>query len=145
VNGNRVPGAIITSKGGNHPYFKVQLGNKYYLYKKAGSVMKGNSTYRDNYIISPKLGIHQGGNHQYEFYTGSLNESIFDDNLLPETFNYDNVEQNVINYINQLKPIGKGNNAVKLKYEEHNAAFTGFSNANYYKVSEQQKNSYDLT
>ena len=145
VNGNRVPGAIITSKGGNHPYFKVQLGNKYYLYKKAGSVMKGNSTYRDNYIISPKLGIHQGGNHQYEFYTGSLNESIFDDNLLPETFNYGNVEQNVINYINQLKPIGKGDNAVKLKYKEHNAAFTGFSNANYYKVSEQQKNSYDLT
>ena len=145
VSGNRVPGAIITSKGGNHPYFKVYVGNKYYLYKKIGSVMKDNSSYRDIYIISPKLGIHQGGNHQYEFYTGSLNESIFDDNLLPETFNYDNVEESVINYINQLKPIGKGDNAVKLKYKEHNASFTGFSTANYYKVSEQQKNSYDLT
>lgn len=145
VSGNRVPGAIITSKGGNHQYFKVYVGNKYYLYKKIGSVMKGNSSYRDIYIISPKLGIHQGGNHQYEFYTGSLNESIFDDNLLPETFNYDNVEESVINYINQLKPIGKGDNAVKLKYKEHNASFTGFSTANYYKVSEQQKNSYDLT
>ena len=145
VSGNRVPGAIITSKGGNHPYFKVYVGNKYYLYKKIGSVMKGNSSYRDIYIISPKLGIHQGGNHQYEFYTGSLNESIFDDNLLPETFNYGNVEESVINYIDQLKPIGKGNNAVKLKYKEHNAAFTGFSTANYYEVSQQQKNSYDLT
>ena len=145
VSGNRVPGAIITSKGGNHPYFKVYVGNKYYLYKKIGSVMKGNSSYRDIYIISPKLGIHQGGNHQYEFYTGSLNESIFDDNLLPETFNYGNVEESVINYIDQLKPIGKGDNAVKLKYKEHNASFTGFSTANYYKVSEQQKNSYDLT
>lgn len=145
VSGNRVPGAIITSKGGNHPYFKVYVGNKYYLYKKIGSVMKGNSSYRDIYIISPKLGIHQGGNHQYEFYTGSLNESIFDDNLLPETFNYGNIEESVINYIDQLKPIGKGNNAVKLKYKEHNAAFTGFSSANYYEVSQQQKNSYDLT
>lgn len=145
VSGNRVPGAIITSKGGNHPYFKVYVGNKYYLYKKIGSVMKGNSSYRDIYIISPKLGIHQGGNHQYEFYTGSLNESIFDDNLLPETFNYGNVEESVINYIDQLKPIGKGNNAVKLKYKEHNAAFTGFSSSNYYEVSQQQKNSYDLT
>lgn len=145
MNGNRVPGSIITSKGGNHPYFKVQLGNKYYLYKKIGSVMKGNSVYRDIYIISPKLGIHQGGNHQYEFYTGSLNESIFDDNLLPETFSYSNVEANVINYINQLRPIGKGDKAVKLKYKEHNAAFTGFSSANYYEVSQQQKNSYDLT
>lgn len=145
VNGNRIPGAIITSKGGNHPYFKIHVGNKYYLYKKIGSVMKGKSIYRDIYVISPKLGIHQGGNHQYEFYTGSLNESIFDDNLLPETFNYSNVEANVINYINQLSPIGKGDNAVKLKYKEHNAAFTGFSNANYYQVSEQQKNSYNLT
>lgn len=145
VNGNKVPGAIITAKGGNHPYLKVNIGRQYYLYKKVGNVMKGNSSSHDVYIISPKLGIHQGGVHQYEFYAGALNESIFGDNLLPETFNYNNIEQQVINYINQLRPVGKGNNKVKLQYKPYNAAFTGFSNANYYQVSAQQKSSYDLT
>ena len=74
------------------------------MYKKVGGITKidpskNKEVTHDVYIIAPKLGIHRGNIHQYEFVSGSNNASIYDDNLLPDVFSEDKLLADVDNYV----------------------------------------------
>lgn len=145
INGSRVPGAIITSKGGNNVYIKIKIKNNTYIYKKIGSIYKNEKESHSVYAITPKLGISADGVNQYELVSGSTGSSLFGSNMLPDSVNYNAVIQSVRQFV------ALHNEAIKNKKKAKPIRFViGDSIAilspyNYYKVSSVQENSWNLT
>ena len=145
MNGGRVPGAIITSKGGNNAYIKIKLKNNTYIYKKIGSIYKNEKESHSVYAITPKLGISADGVNQYELVSGSAGSSLFGSNMLPDSVNYESVVQSIQQFV------AFHNEAVKSKKKAKPIKFvigdniTMLSPYNYYKVSSVQESSWNLT
>lgn len=100
----KVDGLIIGQYIGSSPYIKVQRGRDYYLYKRIGFITRGTKEQYDVFAIVPKLGVHEGSIHQYEFSRSNGRVSIFEKNDLPSAFKLDNLLYNLNNYIdNQNK------------------------------------------
>ena len=103
----------------NKPYLKVQIGGETFLYRKElyfvtrdGKEIKydertgeelGNKWY--TYILTEKLGIHNKNLHQYELFASAYNESIFDQNKLPEKFNLDDVLVEMETFMNKSQEV----------------------------------------
>lgn len=145
INGARVPGGIITSKGGNNAYIKIKIKNNTYIYKKIGSIYKNEKESHSVYAITPKLGISADGVNQYELVSGSAGSSLFGSNMLPDSVNYESVVQSIQQFV------AFHNEAVKSKKKAKPIKFvigdniTMLSPYNYYKVSSVQENSWNLT
>ena len=100
----KVDGLIIGQYIGSSPYIKVQRGRDHYLYKRIGFITRGTKEQYDVFAIVPKLGVHEGSIHQYEFSRSNGQVSIFEKNDLPSAFKLDNLLYNLNNYIdNQNK------------------------------------------
>lgn len=100
----KVNGLIIGQYIGSSPYIKVQRGRDHYLYKRIGFITRGTKEQYDVFAIVPKLGVHEGSIHQYEFSRSNGQVSIFEKNDLPSAFKLDNLLYNLNNYIdNQNK------------------------------------------
>ena len=143
LGGEKVAGVIITAKSGNHPYIKVNYGKEVYIYKKSGSIIRGEKKSHDVYIIAPKLGIHSGGVHQYEFLSGSSGTSLYGKNMLPETFKFYELEKAAHDYISSQQPTKKRPDPYI--YTSTYSAFTGFNDYNYYQQTKVEKESWNLT
>lgn len=120
-NKNRFSGVIFTAHA-NSPYFKIVKNKETVLYKRIGTVKRSNDESADVevkgkskknnkknnkkslrpvqvYVAVPKLGMHSGSNHQYEFMYGSLEESVFTfENALPKAFS----PENTLNVIDKV-------------------------------------------
>lgn len=87
-----VHGIFLSKAIGDSPYVKVQYGDDYYLYKNIGYVTESGemvnpiSTAWQVYAIVPKLGLHSGSIHQYEFSETGSSSSIYSENNLDEKF-----------------------------------------------------------
>ena len=91
VVGNRFVHGIIVTSNFKDKYVKVEEGGQFYLYKRVGfiryrSAAQDNSTPLSVYKLIPKLGIHRGSNHYYEFFSGSEYGSVFEENRLDSAF-----------------------------------------------------------
>ena len=90
TNGRLVHGIIVTSNF-KDKYVKVNEGGEFYLYKRVGFIrfrsgIQDSSTPLAVYKLIPKLGIHRGSNHYYEFFSGTEYGSIFEQNKLSSNF-----------------------------------------------------------
>jgi len=77
-----VHGVIVTSRFKDSKYVTIQKGKETYLYKQVG-IIKYKSAVQDSntglqvYKLIPKLGVHDGGTHYYEFFGGDQLTSLF--------------------------------------------------------------------
>ena len=104
INRQRVYPAILT-KLADSQYIKIRKPNgDVYLYKRVGSINKSDSKGKgiNVYIIAPKLGLHEGRIHYYEFAADKRN-SMFVENDLPQTFKPENVLNIIQDYISQYE------------------------------------------
>ena len=150
-HGNKVSGIIITTTAGNHPYIKVVKNGTTYLYKKVGGITKidpskNKEVTHDVYIIAPKLGIHRGNIHQYEFVSGSNNASIYDDNLLPDVFSEDKLLADIDNYVQNIKLTPKQQkDGIQFKFDLIGHAINGFDSSNYFSLQESNTANWNHT
>jgi len=91
VVGNRFVNGIIVTSTFNDKYNKIEEGGQFYLYKRVGFIrfrsgIQDTSTPLSVYKLIPKLGIHRGSNHYYEFFSGSEYGSVFEENKLDSAF-----------------------------------------------------------
>lgn len=105
-------GIIITDQN-NGDYFTVTHDKDVYLYKKIGTIdvttqqitAKGNPSStiesHDVYIITPKLGKHDGKQHSYELINGPDDYSVYEENQLPVQFQYNNLMLTINNWISK--------------------------------------------
>lgn len=112
----KVDGLIIGQYIGSSPYIKVQRGRDYYLYKRIGFITRGTKEQYDVFAIVPKLGVHEGSIHQYEFSRSNGRVSIFEKNDLPSAFKLDNLLYNLNNYIDNQNKLAEA--ASKNKKQE---------------------------
>ena len=90
TNGRLVHGVIVTSNF-KDKYVKVNEGGEFYLYKRVGFIrfrsgVQDSATPLMVYKLIPKLGVHKGSNHYYEFFSGTEYGSIFEQNKLSSNF-----------------------------------------------------------
>jgi hypothetical protein len=131
----------LTYKGGGHPYIKIVKKNDTYIYKRVGVVDKyskgglSNSA-RSVYVIVPKLGVHKNNIHQYEFVSGNMDTSIYDNNLLPNTLSFDKLIPSITEYVDNAKVSQKEiANGVYYKFRQIEPSSQGFGANYYYDVS----------
>lgn len=141
LNKDRIPGAILTYKGGGHPYIKIVKKNDTYIYKRIGVVDKYSKGHLSNsarsvYVIVPKLGVHKNNIHQYEFISGNMDTSIYDNNLLPNTLSFDKLIPSITEYVDNAKVSQKEiKNGVYYKFRQIEPSSQGFGANYYYDVS----------
>lgn len=83
-------------------FFKLSHNGVSYLYKKVGTIQRIHKTPdgRDMpslyvYAVVPKAGMKQKGIQQFELYANYVTDSIFGQNMLPESFSEDNIRKNI--------------------------------------------------
>jgi len=103
-NHARVPSTIITPNA-NSKYIKIRLKNTEYLYEKIHNLQivndaSGISTKSwYTYMLIPKLGRHYKSTHQYEFIVEGNQKSMYEQNDLPEDFDYSDALESVDKFI----------------------------------------------
>ena len=90
-----VPSNFVTTNV-NKPYVKMQVDDEIFLYRKLGYFTKIDGDKETgmkwhSYVLTAKKGIHEGSIQQYELASNPSEESIFEQNKMPDTFNMDQV------------------------------------------------------
>lgn len=90
-----VPSNFVTTNV-NKPYVKMQVDDEIFLYRKLGYFTKVDGDKETgmkwhSYVLTAKKGIHEGSIQQYELASNPSEESIFEQNKMPDTFNMDQV------------------------------------------------------
>lgn len=103
---------IIITDNASGDYFTVKHDQDIFLYKKVGMLVKDTVTQTKTgkeststskygiYFIIPKLGRHSGSQHQYELINEFEDPSVYNENVLPTQFTYDNLMMTLENWIN---------------------------------------------
>lgn len=142
----KVDGLIIGQYIGSSPYIKVQRGRDYYLYKRIGFITRGTKEQYDVFAIVPKLGVHEGSIHQYEFSRSNGRVSIFEKNDLPSAFKLDNLLYNLNSYIDNQNKLAEATSK-KNKQEFTPFIFNQLDNIslqfNGYKESDNNSSEYN--
>ena len=142
----KVDGLIIGQYIGSSPYIKVQRGRDYYLYKRIGFITRGTKEQYDVFAIVPKLGVHEGSIHQYEFSRSDGRVSIFEKNDLPSAFKLDNLLYNLNSYIDNQNKLAEATSK-KNKQEFTPFIFNQLDNIslqfNGYKESDNNSSEYN--